>query len=48
MKVKELTKKEFRSTWCNSNKEYLVGYQRHCLYVERVENVGEELHCLNS
>ena len=27
MEVKELTKQDFRSTWRNSNKEYLVGYQ---------------------
>ena len=38
MEVKELTKQEFLSTWHNSKKEYLVGYQGHCLYVERVEN----------
>ena len=25
-----------------------MGYQGHCLYVERVERDGEELHCLNS
>ena len=48
MKVQALTKKEFHSTWRNSKKEYLVGYQGHCLYVERVEKDGEELHCLNS
>jgi len=48
MEVKELTKKEFLSTWHNSKKEYLVGYQGHCLYVERVKRDGGELHCLNS
>ena len=48
MEVKGLTKKEFLSTWHNSKSEYLVGYLGHCLYVERVEKDGEELHCLNS
>jgi len=48
MEVKELTKKEFLSTWHISKKEYLVGYLGHCLYVERVEKDGEELCCLKS
>ena len=48
MEVQALTKKEFLSTWSNSKKEYLVGYQRHCLYVERMEKDGKELCCLNS
>ena len=46
--VKGLTKKEFLSTWHNSKKEYMVVYQGHCLYVERVEKDEEELCCLNS
>ena len=47
-----VSKEEFRATWSDNTKEYLIGIDTdtgsHCLYVEKIEMNGELLACLNS
>jgi len=49
LKIEKLEKLEFLSTWkLTKNKEYLVGRNKHCYYVEEIKEHGEKLSCLNS
>ena len=43
-----MTKDQFKTSWSNGKKEYLVGRDNHCYYVKKVKRNGEVLCCLNS
>ena len=48
LEIIAMTKAEFGVTWNCKSKEFLVGYQGHCLYVEEIDLDGKRLLCLNS